>query len=312
MRARSVLVTGGTGYFGRHFIQHLLQHQDVLRVCVFSRDEAKQAQLRLDLENDARLRWFVGCVRDRDRLRRAMEGVDLVIHAAALKRIEVGEYNPVEMVKTNVVGAMNVIEAASDSGVRQVVALSTDKACAPVNCYGATKLTMEKLLLAANSTVGTVGPKFSVVRYGNVAGSTGSVIPVWRSLIAAGKDAVPVTDPDCTRFWMSVDEAVRLVLWVAEHGRGGELVVPVLPAYRLCDLARALKAQMRIVGLTKGEKRHEEMIGANEAHEFRAVNGYCVRGWGTDEGLKLPDGLSSDMAERLTIDELRERLRSVA
>lgn len=280
---KSVLITGGTGSFGRAFTLHLLASEDAPRVCIFSRDEHKQAAMRQASADHPNIRWFIGDVRDRERLRRAMEGVDLVIHAAALKRVEVGEYNPTEMVRTNVVGAINVIEAAADAGVRKVVALSTDKACEPVNAYGASKLMLEKLFLAANNTRGAAGPIFAVTRYGNVAGSAGSVIPTWRALIAGGTTRVPVTNPQCTRFWMSMDQAVELVASTAARMTGGEFVVPELEAYRLSDLAAALDVEMDVVGMRPGEKLHESML----------------------------PGMTSADARRLTVDDLRFKLKEV-
>lgn len=254
---RSILVTGGSGFFGRGFVRAALA-LGAERVCVFSRGEYQQALMRKEFEGESRLRFFVGDVRDVGRLRRAMEGIELVVHAAALKRVEVGEYDSSEMVKTNVMGAMNVIEAATDAGVEKVVALSTDKACEPVNCYGATKLTAEKLFLAANNSRGASGPIFAVCRYGNVSGSTGSVIPTWRRALEQAR-VVQLTDPDCTRYWMTLDQAVRLVMDTAETMAGGELVIPDLPAYRLGDLAEALGVSYCLTGLTPGEKVHESM-----------------------------------------------------
>ena len=278
---KSVLITGGSGSFGRAFIPAVLAN-GAERVCIFSRSEGVQAAMREDFD-DGRLRWFIGDVRDRDRLRRAMEGVDLVVHAAALKRIEVGHYNPAEMVKTNVIGAMNVIEAAHDAGVSRVVALSTDKAYQPVSPYGCSKALAESLFLSSNNARGSSGPIFSVTRYGNVAGSRGSVIPKWRALLASGKRTVTVTDPDVTRFWMTIDEAVNLVNRTAETMVGGELVIPELPAFRLGDLVEAMDLQAEITGLPAWEKKHESMR----------------------------DGLSSDTVRRMTVAELREALAYV-
>lgn len=286
-----VLITGGTGSFGKDFVKRLLEQSTAERICVYSRDEFKQAVMREELKDDQRLRFFIGDVRDRERLQHAMDSVGVVVHAAALKRVEVGEYNPTEMVKTNVLGAMNVIEAAKQASIgygnphpRRVVMLSTDKACAPVNTYGATKLVAEKLFLNANNTVrNEIGPLFSVTRYGNVAGSTGSVIPFWRSLIAAGATEVPVTDPDCTRFWMLMSEAVDLVMTTVETMKGGERNIPILPAYRLGDLAEAMGVKMKIVGMRPGEKMHESM----------------------------EEGASSDVTRRMSVDELREGLKIV-
>lgn len=268
------------------------------RICIFSRDEAKQAAMRAAIDDpDQHLHYFIGDVRDRRRLTRAMAGVDTVIHAAALKRVEVGEYNPSEMVKTNVLGTMNVIEAAFDaegperigagpfagSPIRRVVYVSSDKACQPLNAYGASKLMGEKLVLASNNARGREGPIFSACRYGNVAGSTGSVIPTWRAALAEGKGNIRITEPDATRFWMTIDQAVALVLHVAESCQGGKLHVPDLPAYRLGDLARAmdLPRPIRVTGLGPGEKLHERM---------------------------LEDGPDSSQVRRMTIDELRKGL----
>lgn len=273
----SILITGGTGSFGRAFVRHALD-RGVGRICVFSRGEHAQAEMRASLRDDGRLRWFIGDVRDRDRLKRAMQGVETVIHAAALKRIEVGHYNPVEMVKTNVLGAMNVIEAAQDAGVKKVVALSTDKAYQPVSPYGCSKALAESLFLTANNTIASGGPAFAVCRYGNVAGSNGSVIPKWREILKTG-DTVPVTDPACTRFWMTMDEAVALVSrTIAEMPR--EIATPDLPAYRLGDLATAMDAKMDVRGLNGFEKKHEGMR----------------------------DGLRSDTTRRMSVDELRAAL----
>jgi len=278
---RSVLVTGGTGSFGRAFVPRVLG-LGAERVCVFSRSEHTQAAMRDEYNEDERLRWFIGDVRDRDRLRRAMEGIETIVHAAALKRIEVGHYNPIEMVKTNVLGAINVIEAAQDAGVEKVVGLSSDKAYQPVSPYGTSKALAESLLLAANNTRGKSGPIFAVCRYGNVAGSAGSVIPKWREILKSVA-TVPVTDPDCTRFWMTMAEAVDLVTHTIEAMRGGEMVIPKLPAYRLEDLVDAMGATMDIRGLNGFEKKHEGMR----------------------------DGLTSDMARRMTVSELRTGLEAI-
>jgi UDP-N-acetylglucosamine 4,6-dehydratase len=281
MTLRSVLITGGSGFFGRAFALKALQ-LCADRVCIYSRGEYAQHLMREEFANDARLRFFIGDVRDADRLRRAMDGVELVVHAAALKRVEVGEYDSVEMARTNVWGAMNVIKAAHEAGVSRVVALSTDKAFHPVNAYGATKLVAEKLFLAANNDRGAHGPIFAVTRYGNVAGSTGSVIPTWRAALARGQ-SVTVRDPEATRFWMTRGEAVQLVLDTASRMRGGELVVPDLPAYQLGDLAEAMGVQYTVTGLLPGEKLHESM----------------------------EEGKPSDRARRMSVDELQEALRHV-
>jgi UDP-N-acetylglucosamine 4,6-dehydratase len=278
---RRILVTGGSGFFGRGFVRRALD-MGAERVCVYSRGEFAQHLMREEFGIDNRLRLFIGDVRDPDRLRRAMEGCDLVVHAAALKRVEVGEYDSIEMARTNVDGAINVIKAATEAGVRKVVALSSDKAYAAANCYGATKFVAEKLFLAANNDRGTNGPIFAVTRYGNVAGSTGSVIPIWRAALRRG-ESVTMRDPEATRFWMTLEEAITLVVDTALTMKGGELRVPHLPAYRLGDLAEAMGVSYAVTGLLGGEKLHESM----EA-------GQC-----------------SDSARRLTVDELKEALRHV-
>lgn len=274
----SVLITGGTGSFGQAYAKHLLEFGED-RVCIYSRDEHKQAVMR-ERFNSPKLRFFIGDVRDRDRLRRAMEGCDTVIHAAALKRIEVGHYNPVEMVKTNVLGAVNVIEASQDAGVLRVVALSTDKAYQPVSPYGQSKALAESIFLAANNTVGISGPVFVVTRYGNVAGSAGSVIPKWREQHSQGEH-VDVTNPECTRFWMTMNQAVALVVLATTTDKN--ILIPTLPAYRLGDLAEAMKVEYRVTRLPAWEKMHE-----------------C-----------MGDGNCSNTARRMTVDELREALRTV-
>lgn len=310
----SILITGGTGYLGRALARALLYETRCPRICIYSRGEFAQATMRQAIPDpDQRLRWFIGDVRDKDRMRRAMERVGVVIHAAALKRVEVGEYNPDEMVRTNVLGAMNVIDGARDTNVGRVVAVSTDKACAPLNAYGATKLTMEKLMLAANNTTGPHGPKFSVVRYGNVAGSTGSVIPAWREVIAAQvakgeAPRVPVTDPRCSRFFMHLEEAVELVLWTVHHMEGGETVVPLLPAYQLHTLAEALGAAMDVRGLGAGEKTDEAMIAPLESPHFRMVEPYLVRG-GIAAG--MAPNVGGIKLHELSVAEMRQALEGV-
>lgn len=268
---RSVLVTGGTGTFGAAFIDAALD-AGAERVRALSRGEHRQSELRARYASDPRVGFFVGDVRDRDRLTRAMEGCDVVVHAAALKRIEVSEYDPGELVKTNVCGSVNVIEAATDAGVEKVVALSTDKACDPVNAYGASKLLVERLFLAANNARGAHGPRFSVCRYGNIWGSNGSVVPRWRQILADGERRVPVTDPECTRFFMQIEDATALVLRTIETMRGGEISIPTLPAYRLGDLAAAMGAQMSIIGLPAWEKRHESMSATQSSEDARRMS----------------------------------------
>lgn len=255
------LITGGAGYFGRAFAKHLLGAPRTERVAVFSRGEYAQERMRSMLPDpDQKMRYLIGDVRDADRLHWAMRDIDVVVHAAALKRIEVGHYNPEEMVATNIVGTKNVIQAARDNCVDKVVLLSSDKACNPRSAYGISKAMAECLMLAANHNSGELAPAFIVCRYGNVAGSTGSVIPTWRRLIRNGADSVPVTDPDCTRFWMSRQQAVRFVADAIEYaGVDNALQIPVLPAFRIGDLATAMGIRTRTIGLPEFEKAHEEM-----------------------------------------------------
>lgn len=272
MIAKSILISGGSGSFGTAFVRRLLQDDSAERICVYSRGEMRQAQMRQDLDDDPRLRWFIGDVRDLSRLRRAMTGVDVVVHAAALKRIEVGAYNPVEMVRTNIDGTINVIEAAQDAGVAKVVGLSTDKACQPCSPYGSSKALAEALLIAANNTVSATGPRFSVTRYGNVFASSGSVVPTWQRMIENGAKAVPCTDPGATRFFMTLDQAVDLVLETIENMEGGELVIPELPAYRLGDLAEAMGAKIIVKGMPGHEKLHESMLPGEPSNEARRMS----------------------------------------
>lgn len=271
----NILITGASGAFGTAFTKHLLSLESPKRIIIFSRGEFRQFQMAQELrplDKEERLRFMIGDVRDRDRLKRAMQDVDTVVHAAALKRIEVGAYNPIEMVKTNVDGAINVIEAAQDAGVKKVVALSSDKAFEPVSPYGCSKALAESIFLAANNTTGWHGPKFAVTRYGNVWNSTGSVVPVWKALIHNGAKEVPVTDPECTRFFMKMDEAVQLVIRTASTMKGGELAIPTLPAYRLGDLAEAFGVKMDVQGLPAWEKRHESMAAGNSSDKARRMS----------------------------------------
>lgn len=280
---RNVLITGGTGGFGRAFTRHILDTTDVERVCILSRGEHAQADMRRQFKDDPRLRFFIRDVRDVWGLKRAFQGVDTVIHGAALKRIEVGFYDPEEVVKTNVLGAMNVIEAARSANVERVIALSTDKACQPISAYGQSKAMAESLFLASNHNQGVAGPVYSVVRYGNVAGSPGSVIPIWREMLKTTSE-LPVTDPECTRFWMTMEEAVGFVAATVASRMVGGPFIPELPAYRLGDLAYAMGAQsIRITGLPAWEKKNESM----------------------------KDGEPSNEARRMSIDELRKALTYV-
>lgn len=266
---KSVLITGGSGSFGRAFTKYMLANPVIERIAILSRNEHTQADMQRELD-DPRLRFFIGDVRDQPRLRRAFEGIEVVVHAAALKRIEVGNYNPDEMVKTNVLGAMNVIEAAMEAGVERVVALSTDKAYQPVSPYGQSKAIAETLF--RNARGGKSGPVFAVTRYGNVWGSQGSVVPRWKELLKSS-DAVSVTDPECTRFYMTMDQAVDLIVDTINTMQGGELNIPTLPAYRIGDLAVAMGATyMKVTGLPSWEKRHESMCEGNCSETARRMS----------------------------------------
>ena len=296
----SVLITGGTGSLGKALIKHLMDHTKVRRIAIYSRDELKQHNLRNEIGEDGRLRWFIGDIRDLERLKRALHGVDFAIHAAALKQVDTGEYNPMEFIKTNVLGSQNVIDACIETGVKKVVALSTDKASSPINLYGATKLTADKLFVAANNYSHSYGTTFSVVRYGNVMGSRGSVIPFWKSLADNGQ-ALPITDLRMTRFWISIENAVNFVLDSLEIMTGGELYVPRIPSMRIVDLAAAVAPNARLeeVGMRPGEKLHEEMISADDSRRtFLTGNRYVVTPvvaeWGYEppKGILMPDGIA--------------------
>ncbi|GAA1531567.1 UDP-N-acetylglucosamine 4,6-dehydratase (inverting) [Nocardioides humi] len=266
----NLLITGGTGSFGKAFIRYALDHLEPARLVIYSRDELKQYEVRQLFGDDPRLRWFIGDIRDERRLVRAMHGVTHVVHAAALKQVDTAEYNPFEFVKTNVLGSQNVIEAAIDAGVKKVVALSTDKASSPINLYGATKLTADKLFISGNHYAAGYDSRFAVVRYGNVMGSRGSVIPFFRRLAAEGRP-LPITDLRCTRFFITLEAAVRMVVDTFDLMHGGELLVPRIPSMKVTDLAHAIApgAELVDVGLRPGEKLHEEMISPEEGR--RAV-----------------------------------------
>jgi len=314
-----VLITGGTGSFGRAFIRHALADLKPRRVIVFSRDELKQHEMRVGGFDDPRLRWFLGDVRDVSRLRRAMQGVDLVIHAAALKQVPACEYNPMEAVRTNVDGARNVIDAALDCGVERVMALSTDKAVNPVNLYGATKLVAEKLFVQANAYRGDGPTRLACVRYGNVVGSRGSVVPLFVAQRREGR--VTVTDPRMTRFWITLDQAVRFVVSAVARMRGGEIFVPKIPSTNILDLVAALAPECEVeeIGIRPGEKLHEVLLSNEESRHARELeNMYVIQPahpwWrhdGAPEGATLPaDFVYSSEASphALDADELRRVL----
>lgn len=304
----SVLITGGTGSLGKSLVDYLLTKTKVRRVAVLSRDELKQQNLRIQFGEDPRLRWFLGDVRDLERLKRAFHGVDYVIHAAALKQVDTGEYNPMEFIKTNVLGSQNVIDASIDAGVKRVIALSTDKASSPINLYGATKLTADKLFVAANNYSFTYGTTFSVVRYGNVMGSRGSVIPFFQSLAAQGKP-LPITDLNMTRFWISIESAVKFVIESLEIMKGGELYVPKIPSMKIVDLAHAIapSAELIQIGLRPGEKLHEEMISADDSRRTIILeNRYLVTPVVAEWGYEAPSGsrMSDDCAYRSDTNDM--------
>ena len=322
---KSVLVTGGTGSFGKRFIETILQDRRPRRVVVFSRDELKQFEMshRFSTERYPQMRYFIGDVRDKERLYRAMEGIDVVVHAAALKQVPAAEYNPFEAIKTNVIGAQNVIETAMDRGIKKVVALSTDKAAAPVNLYGATKLCSDKLFVSANNFKGRHDIQFAVVRYGNVMGSRGSVIPFFMNKRQEG--VLPITDARMTRFNITLEEGVSTVLYALTHMWGGEIFVPRIPSYRILDLAEAIAPECRheVIGIRPGEKLHEEMITATDAMSTLEFEKHFVilpsmRLWDVDQYMETFDGdrckkgftYSSGTNEQfLTVEELRGLIR---
>jgi UDP-N-acetylglucosamine 4,6-dehydratase (inverting) len=320
----SILVTGGTGSFGKAFITELLKNHNPKRVVIYSRDELKQWEVRQKFNDDPRLRWFIGDIRDLPRLNRAMHGVEYVVHAAALKQVDTGEYNPYEFVKTNVLGSQNVIEACIDNGVKKVVALSTDKASSPINLYGATKLTADKLFILGNHYAASYPSRFAVVRYGNVTGSRGSIIPKFRALHEAG-ESLPITDLRCTRFLITLPDAVQMVLDTFDLMQGGELVVPHIPSHLVTDLAQAIApgARMHDIGLRPGEKLHEEMISPEEGRRaIMVMDGkyYILEpelsSWGyrpRTDGVPVPDGFhcASDKNDIwIDADDIREILDS--
>lgn len=274
----SIFISGGTGSFGRAFVKRLLNDYRPKRVVVFSRDELKQYEMSQEFDAPC-MRYFLGDVRDEQRLQQAMRGIDLVVHAAALKQVPAAEYNPTECIRTNVNGAENIIAAALQNGVKKVIALSTDKAASPINLYGATKLLSDKLFVAANNIAGSRDTSFAVVRYGNVVGSRGSVLPLFRKLIAKGAEELPITDARMTRFWITLDEGVDFVMRSFERMQGGELFVPKIPSARIVDLATALAPELtqRQVGIRPGEKLHEMMISRDDSpHTLEFARHYVI------------------------------------
>ncbi len=319
----SILITGGTGSFGKAFIDYALTNLDPKRIVIFSRDELKQYEARQRFNNDSRLRWFIGDIRDQHRLKRAMHNIDYVIHAAALKQVDTAEYNPFEYVQTNIIGSQNVVEASIDTGVKKIVALSTDKASSPLNLYGATKLAADKLFQSANHYAAGYPTRFSVVRYGNVMGSRGSVVPFFRKLAAAGKP-LPITDTRMTRFWITLPQAVQFVVDSFDLMVGGELYVPRIPSMKITDLVAAIApgSETYEMGIRPGEKLHEEMISEDDSRRtLQLDNRYVVlptiADWGdfvAPDGASLPDGFayrSNTNDLWLTAEDIQKLLKNL-
>ena len=293
LKDKVVMITGGTGSFGKQFVRTALGQAAPRKLIIFSRDELKQFDMRQQFNEQDHpcMRYFIGDVRDRERLYRAMDGVDIVIHAAALKQVPTAEYNPIEVIKTNILGGANIIDAAIDRNVQRVIALSTDKAANPINLYGATKLCSDKLFVAANGYSGQHGTRFSVVRYGNVMGSRGSVIPFFQQMRATG--VLPVTDPKMTRFWITLEQAVEFVLGCLERMHGGEIFVPKIPSMNIVDLARAIAPECRldIVGVRPGEKLHETMVPEDDARNTVEYDDcFVIRAPGANGAVKRNGG----------------------
>jgi len=322
MDNKVILITGGTGSFGQKFTQIALQENNPRVVRVFSRGELLQYEMQIKFNNDLRLRFFIGDIRDRDRVYRAMNGVDIVVHAAALKQVPTAEYNPIEAVRTNIDGAINVIDAAIDNGVEKVLAISTDKAVHPVNLYGATKLVMERLFTQANVYTGAHKSKFSCVRYGNVVGSRGSVVPLFISQRENGK--ITITDENMTRFWITLEQGVRFVIDCIERMHGGEVFIPKIPSMKITDLAHAIapEARREITGIRPGEKVHEILLTEEEARHTMEFDDYFViepefSYWGKatmEKGKHLPEGFrytSDNNQWWLSEDELHNMIQGL-
>lgn len=320
---KSVLVTGGTGSFGRKFVEVMMETYHPHRLIVYSRDELKQHEMRMSGLDYPNLRYFIGDVRDLPRLKRAFNGVDIVVHAAALKQVPACEYNPMEAIKTNILGSSNVVDAALDAGVEKVLALSTDKAVNPVNLYGATKLAAEKLMVQSNAYAGGMTTRFSCVRYGNVVGSRGSVVPLF--IQQRSKGEITLTDERMTRFWISLDQGVQFVIRCIEEMQGGEVFVPKIPSMKMVDLARALapNAEIKIIGIRPGEKLHEVLISEDEARStIELEDMYVVQpaaalwfghAW-TDAGKPLPDGYhyaSDNNEDWLSVGEIQKMVAPI-
>ncbi len=324
---KTILITGGTGSFGKAFTRYVLNNYDPKKIIIYSRDEFKQWVMSNEFKDHAqKLRFFIGDVRDKERMQRAFEGVDYVVHAAAMKQVPACEYNPNEAIKTNINGAQNVIDCALNSGsVKKVVALSTDKAVNPVNLYGGTKLVSDKLFIAANAYVGTKDINFSIVRYGNVAGSRGSIIPFFKSIIENGGKELPITDYRMTRFWISLEEGVKLVIKALEEAKGGETFISKIPSFKITDLAKAMlpDCEMPEVGIREGEKLHEIMVTVEDSmttYEYeKHFIVYPQMTWNNKQkpdlsGKKVPEGFSytsGNNTEWLSVEELRELVKNL-
>lgn len=326
LNGKTILITGGTGSFGKKFLEMILDDYTPHRIIIYSRDEFKQSMMKANYEKKydmSRVRFFIGDVRDRDRLYRAFDHVDYVIHAAAMKQVPVCEYNPFEAIKTNIHGAQNIIDVAIDRGVKKVVALSTDKAVNPINLYGGTKLVSDKLFISANAYSKISGTKFSVVRYGNVAGSRGSVIPIFKNLIKRGERELPITDSRMTRFWITLEQGVELVFKALEESSGGETYISKIPSFKITDLANAMlpEAKFKEIGIREGEKLHEIMITKDDSRlTYEYEKHYIIyphfEWWKFDEakvgnGVKVQEGFeynSSTNNEWLRINDLKEIL----
>lgn len=322
---KTILITGGTGSFGHHFVDYVLEHYKPKKIIIYSRDEFKQFNMQNEYKKyDKYLRFFIGDVRDKERLSRALNGVDYVIHAAALKQVPACEYNPIEAIKTNINGACNVIDACLDKGIKKVVALSTDKSVSPANLYGSTKMVSDKLFAAANAYSGAEGTKFAVVRYGNVAGSRGSVIPFFQNIIDQGGKELPITDYRMTRFWISLEEGVKLVIKALEESRGGETFISKIPSFKVTDLAQAMLpgCEMPEVGIREGEKLHECMVPAEDAsHTYEYDSHYIIypnyNWWNQDKlipgGHKVETGFVYDSGtnkEWLSVEDIQRLLKT--
>lgn len=325
---KTILITGGTGSFGKKFLEMIFKKYNPKKVIIYSRDEFKQSVMKSEYENKvdmSKVRFFIGDVRDKDRLYRAFQGVDYVIHAAAMKQVPTCEYNPMEAIKTNIHGAQNVIDAALDKGVKKVVALSTDKAVNPINLYGGTKLVSDKLFIAANAYSGDCGTVFSVVRYGNVAGSRGSVIPIWQNIINKGGKELGVTDYRMTRFWITLEQGVELVFKALEESKGGETYISKIPSFHIGDLAKAMCEDCTIkeIGIREGEKLHEVMVTKDDSRlsyeydkhyiiypDFTWHNSSMILPGGTrvQEGFEYNSGTNK---EWLDVEGLKEALKNM-